>query len=166
VVEVAPIGTDGFSGSHVLFGQTSIPYRCFVQIAGAGFRIPVDKLLSAARKSPSMHRDFLHYTGSLMVQIMQNVACNGLHKVEARCCRWLLITSDRLKNRVVPLTHEFLGQMLGVRRASVSEVLKPLKNDGLLDYTRGEIILLNRRDLESRSCECYRIINKEFEWLG
>jgi CRP-like cAMP-binding protein len=93
------------------------------------------------------------------------VACNGLHPIQQRCCRWLLITLDRMESNVVPLTHEFLAVMLGVRRASVTEVLRPLQDKGLLSNSRGLITILDRAGLEKLACECYRKVKNEFDRL-
>jgi len=164
-IEVAAVGREGAVGTSALLGQTAIPYRCFVQIEGSGLRIGVDTLRAIADRRPDLRQHLLRYQGSLMVLTMQNVACNGLHQIQQRCCRWLLLTRDRQRSDTFGLTHEFLGQMLGVRRASVSEVLKPLRDQGLVDYTRGQITILNAAGLEACACECYRVIADEFSWL-
>jgi CRP-like cAMP-binding protein len=163
VIEVAAQGAEGAVGTQVLLGQMTLPYRCFVQVEGAGFRIGVDALLRFASGRPSFMQLILRYHAAVNVQVMQNAACNGLHGIEARCCRWLLMTADRLGSNQIALTHEFLGQMLGVRRASVSEVLKPMREQGLLDYTRGSVTLLDREGLQAGSCECYRVITDELD---
>ena len=165
LIEVAAVGREGAVGTMALLGQNEIPYRCFVQVEGSGYRIGLETLKSIAERRPELRQLLLRYQGSLTVQIMQNVACNGLHHVEQRCCRWLLLTRDRQSSDIIGLTHEFLGQMLGVRRASVSEVLKPLRERGLIDYTRGQIKILEPAGLEACSCECYRVISDEFTWL-
>jgi len=165
VIEVAAVGMDGAFGTEVFQGHTSIPYRCFAQVEGEGLRVGVSPLMRLAAERPYIQSLLLRYNGSLMVKVMQNAACNGLHEVGPRCCRWLLITRDRLGTDRLHLTHEFLGQMLGVRRASVSEVLKPLREAGLVDSNRGEIIILDAHGLEERACECYRRITDAFAWL-
>ena len=107
----------------------------------------------------------LLYNGVFLFQISQGVACNGLHTVQQRCCRWLLMTHDRVATDEFPITHEFLAQMLGVRRPSVTDVLRPLQEDGLIRYHRGKMTVLNRQGLEATSCECYRIVVQEYERL-
>ena len=107
----------------------------------------------------------IQYHNAFSVQVSYSVACNGLHTVEKRCCRWLLMTHDRVESNVLQLTHEFLAIMLGVRRASVSAVLQPLQKLGLISNNRGEIQILDRAGLEKHSCECYAAIAKEFARL-
>jgi CRP-like cAMP-binding protein len=103
------------------------------------------------------------YTQALFMLTAQGVACNRLHAVEARCARWLLMTHDRVRGDTFPLTHEFLAQMLGVRRARVSEVLARHQQADLVAYQRGMLTVLDRPGLEAAACECYRIIKAEFD---
>jgi CRP-like cAMP-binding protein len=110
-------------------------------------------------------RALLLYTQALLTQVTQCSACNCYHSVDQRCARWLLQTHDRVKGDEFPLTHDFLGLMLGVRRSSVSETAQALQDRGLIRYHRGVITVLNRRGLEAASCECYQLINDEFERL-
>ena len=105
------------------------------------------------------------YTQALFTQIAQSAACNRLHSTEQRCARWLLMTQDRVGANEFPLTHEFLGQMLGVRRATVTEVAGTLQKMGLITYYRGKITVINRKGLEATSCECYRVIQDDFDRL-
>jgi CRP-like cAMP-binding protein len=100
-----------------------------------------------------------------MLQVSQAVACNGLHVVRQRCCRWLLMTQDRVHSDELPLTHEFLAVMLGVRRASVTEVLTPLQEEGLVCSQRGTITILDRKAMEAAACDCYRIVVDEYARL-
>jgi CRP-like cAMP-binding protein len=165
-IEVAAVGKDGAIGANVLLGQERHSHRCFVQIDGTALRISVENLKSLVAERPQLEKHLLRYIGSLMVASMQGNACNGLHSVEPRCCRWLLMTHDRMTTDDMQLTHEFLAQMLGVRRASISEILKPLRDEGLLDYSRGTIKILDRKGIEARACECYRLIADEFSWLN
>jgi CRP-like cAMP-binding protein len=165
IIEVASVGKDGAFGTCVFQEQLSLPYRCFVQSPGAALRLTIETLEQIVSAKLELHRLIMRYNGSLAVLSMQSAACNGLHNVEARCCRWLLTTRDRLQSDTLNLTHEFLGQMLGVRRASVSDILKPLREQGLLQYVRGQITLTNMDELELRACECYRVTQKQFSWL-
>ena len=105
------------------------------------------------------------YTQALMIQISQGTACNSAHSIEQRCARWLLLTHDRVRKDEFLLTQEFLGQMLGVRRASVGAVAGALQKRRYIRYSRGRITILNRRGLESASCICYSIIRKEYDRL-
>jgi CRP-like cAMP-binding protein len=102
------------------------------------------------------------YVGAFMAQISTSVACNGLHPVEKRCCRWLLMTHDRVDSDELALTHEFLAIMLGVRRASVSEVLEALEQENLIRNTRGVIVVVDRKRLEDKVCECFHNVNEEY----
>jgi CRP-like cAMP-binding protein len=97
--------------------------------------------------------------------VSQNAACNRLHQLDGRLARWLLLVCDRLESNELPLTHEFMAQMLGVRRASVTEAANTLQKAGLIRYTRGKVTILNRKELEAASCECYEIINGEYARL-
>jgi hypothetical protein len=112
-----------------------------------------------------LRRVLVLYHTAFLAQVSQAVACNGLHSLHQRCCRWLLMTRDRAHSDVFPMTHEMLAGMLGVRRSSVSEVLGPLQEKGLIRYSRGRFTVLDREGLKAGSCECYRRINEEFERL-
>jgi CRP-like cAMP-binding protein len=105
------------------------------------------------------------YTQALITQISQSAACNRMHPAEERCARWLLMTHDRVNSDEFELTQEFLGQMLGVRRATVTEVASVLQDDGVIRYNRGTIQILDRERLDERSCECYRIVRDEYSRL-
>jgi CRP-like cAMP-binding protein len=105
------------------------------------------------------------YTQALISMIARAVACNALHSVQQRACRWLLTTRDRVAEDEFLLTQEFLGQMLGVTRASVNEVARDLQEAGAIDYARGRVTILERAELESRSCECYEVVRDEFDRL-
>ena len=100
-----------------------------------------------------------------MAQVSQSVACNGLHRLEQRCCRWLLMSRDRVGSDDLRLTHEYLAIMLGARRASVTDVLGPLQEAGLVRSHRGLIVILDGAGLEARSCECYAVVRDEYDRL-
>jgi CRP-like cAMP-binding protein len=102
----------------------------------------------------------LHYAHAFFNQVAQSAACNHHHQIEQRCCRWLLMTHDRVHSDQFLLTQEFLGMMLGVRRTSVTEVAGELKHQKLIDYSRGLVTILNRSGLEKRACECYAVSKK------
>jgi CRP-like cAMP-binding protein len=166
VIEIGAVGAEGALGSSVMLGRHRLPYRQFVQISGRGLRMEAEIFLKLVTERVEFRQLLLRYQSSFMVQSMQSGACNGLHNVEQRCCKWLLLTQDRLRQDRLDLTHEFLGQMLGVRRASVTEVLQPLRELGLLTYSRGSITIENRVGLEERACECYRLVAEEYRWLN
>jgi len=162
-IEVATIGNEGMVGNSVLVAGDESPTEFIVQIAGDALRMDSNTLKQEAGREGPFRRLLLRYNAAYFLQVSQSVACNGLHTVQQRCCRWLLITLDRMESNVVPLTHEFLGIMLGVRRASITEVLRPLHEQGLVNNSRGAITILDRLGLENLSCECYRKVKDEFD---
>jgi CRP-like cAMP-binding protein len=157
-IEVGTIGRESGAGSVVLFGTKTVPYQYFVQMAGHGHRIDVTVLKDLAVEDDKFRDVMLRSQVVFHTQAMQTAACNGLHSITQRCCRWLLMSQDRVNGDNVPLTHEFLGLMLGVRRASVTEVLRPIQDRGWIQSNRGMITILDRKGLESATCECYGII--------
>src|SRR5829696_7839512 len=161
-IEVGTIGREGMTGASILLTADRVPYQYFVQMVGEGYRIKAAALKVAAEEKPELQALIFSYQAAFLNQSMQAAACNGLHSVQQRCCRWILMTQDRVDSEIVPLTHEFLGLMLGVRRASVSDVLQPLQTRGWIRSHRGEITVLNRKALETGSCECYRLIAKQY----
>ena len=164
-VEVATIGNEGMVGTPVLLGTDRFPVEVIAQVPGDALRMRVDVFKKQVPPGSPLHNLLLRYTQALMNLLAQSVACNRLHSVEERCCRWLLLTCDRVESDEFPLTQEFLAQMLGVRRASVSVVAAILQKAGLIRYHRGRMKLLDRQGLEAGSCECYQIIKKEFNRL-
>jgi CRP-like cAMP-binding protein len=164
-IEVGTIGCEGMSGLPLVCGVETSPHRHLVQIPGRGLRMSAADLQEEIQRETPLRRILFRYHAAFISQIMQSVACNGLHTVQERCCRWLLLCADRSPTPEVVITHEFLAQMLGVRRATVTEVLKPLQNEGLIRYRRGIVAVVDRPRLERASCECYRAIRDEFSRL-
>lgn len=165
VVEVGTVGNEGMVGIPVFLGQTSTPGRAMMQVPGAAYRMPTEIFRrEVVDVLGSRLQIFLQrYTHALMIQMAQGVACNRLHTIEQRTARWLLVTRDRVDGPTFPLTQEFLSQMLGVRRASVSESASALQEEGLISYTRGIVTILEPKNLEARACICYQIIRATFE---
>jgi CRP-like cAMP-binding protein len=161
-IEVGTIGREGMTGAAILFTADRATYQYYIQIAGNGYRIKAALLKVEAEQNSELRTLLFHYQAAFLTQTMQAAACNGLHNIQQRCCRWILMCQDRVDSETIPLTHEFLGLMLGVRRASVSEVLQPLQTRGWIRSKRGQIAILNRKGLESGSCECYRLIAKQY----
>jgi CRP-like cAMP-binding protein len=161
-IEVATIGNEGMTGLTAFIGGETSPYELMVQVSGEGLRMSAQTLKSEAGKKGTLHGLLVLYNTAFTHQVAYSVACNGLHKIEKRCCRWLLMVADRVGSDAIPLTHEFLAIMLGVRRSSVTEVLQPLQERGLIQYSRGEIRIVDRKGLEATSCECYRAVKDEF----
>lgn len=161
-VEVGTIGNEGMLGVPLLLATDRSPTRAFCQVAGDTFRIKAAAFLEEVERSPALHQLLQHYVQALINQISQTVACNHVHSIEQRTCRWLLMTHDRVGRDAFYLTQEFLAQMLGVRRASVSVVAGILQQNGLINYNRGQIQIVNRKRLEAASCECYGVVKREF----
>jgi CRP-like cAMP-binding protein len=164
-IEVATVGNEGMTGLTALVGAYTSPTRVLVQIPGEAFRLEARILRKLAAQDGSLRRLLHIYLHAFLTQVSFSVACNGLHTLQRRCCRWLLITHDRVASDKLSLTHEFLAVMLGVRRASISEVLKPLQRKKLIRSGRGVIEILDRDGLEAVCCECYHRVKDEFDRL-
>jgi CRP-like cAMP-binding protein len=164
-VEVGSVGCEGMAGVPLLFGSDRSPTRTVVQIAGAAERMDGATLQREAPRHPQFQRLLYLYTLGFLTQISQSTACNRLHPAERRLARWLLICRDRVGRDDVPITHETMAQMLGVRRATVTEAAGSLQRDGLIRYRRGVVTLVDRARLETAACECYRIVREEFDRL-
>jgi CRP-like cAMP-binding protein len=164
-IEVATVGNEGLIGWPAVLGAASMPYRYNVQVEGRGRRMSVAALSRAIWQEPTLRGLLYKYHAAFLTQVMQGVACNGLHSVEQRCCRWLLSTQDRTGTPELEITHDFLAQMLGVRRASVSDVLRPLQDEGMIRASRGKVTIIDAKRLTSASCECYRVIRDEYQKL-
>jgi CRP-like cAMP-binding protein len=164
-IEVATIGDEGMVGLPLLVGAKTTANRMIVQVPGEALRMAEDVLREEVSRDSALRRLLVLYHTAFLAQVSQAVACNGLHSVYQRCCRWLLMTQDRAHSDVFPMTHEFLAEMLGVRRSTVSEVLEPFQEQGLIRYSRGRFTVLDRDGLMAGSCECYRRINEEFARL-
>lgn len=165
MIEVATIGNEGAIGlpRPLLAGKS--PNRVFVQVPGDGLKIEAELLERETQRNPALQLLLSRYQSAFQFQTAQSVACNGLHALRERCCRWLLMTHDRAGGDEIKLTHEFLAVMLGVRRPSVTETLQELQEQGLLTYNRGAITIVNRAAMESQSCECYRVVTEEYAKL-
>lgn len=162
LVEVATIGNEGMIGLPLLLGGGGTPGECYCQVPGQASRIPRKAFEQLVDDCPTFRRVLLRYTQALITLISQNAACNRVHPVEERCARWLLMTHDRIGADHFVLTQEFLAQMLGVRRPTVSVAAGILQKAGLITYARGLIVITNRKGLEEASCGCYRVIREEF----
>ena len=164
-IEVGTIGIEGMAGMSLLLGVEAMPYRHFVQVAGRARRMSAASLAAELKENLTLRTILYRYHAAFNTQVMQGMACNGLHSVIQRCCRWLLTTQDRVGSHELNITHEFLAQMLGVRRASVTEVLRPLQNGGLIRASRGKVVILDPKRLADESCECYGVIQREYHRL-
>jgi CRP-like cAMP-binding protein len=163
--EVGTIGNEGMVGVPVLFHDKLGPTSVYVQVPGESLHMPATELANVLIGSNRIHAVMLHYAHALFNQITQSAACNTLHHIEQRCCRWLLMTHDRVQTDQFLLTQEFLGMMLGVRRTSVTQTAGSLKRKKLIGYHRGHVTILDRAGLLERSCECYAVNKREFDRL-
>jgi CRP-like cAMP-binding protein len=164
-VEVAVFGREGVFGLiSALFNRESFG-RYIVQIPGTASQVEIEWLREAVTACPRMRLLLYRFTEALLAQTFQIVTCNAVHSVEARCCRWLLSTHDRVEQDTLPLTHEVLAEMLGTQRPSVSIVLRTLQTAGLIHQRRGRIVIMDRAGLEEAACECYGKIRRSYERL-
>jgi CRP-like cAMP-binding protein len=151
-------------GLPAFLGAEKSAMRCFAQIPGDSLRMRT-QALERWQNNGDFVRIMNRYIQALMTQIAQSSACNRAHPVEERCARWLLMTHDRVVGDQFPLTHEFLAQMLGTRRQAVSTTASTLQRSGFIDYSRGIVTMLDRAGLEQAACECYGIIEAEYDRL-
>lgn len=165
VVEIGTIGKEGMVGIPAFLGATSTPVKAFAQVPGQALRMRTADLRNEALNGGALHRMLHRYTQALFTQLSQAVACNRLHSIEQRCARWLLMTRDRVDEPRFNLTQEFIAQMLGVRRATVNPILAGFQKAGMIRYRQGVMEIVNARKLEKVSCECYRIVRKEYRKL-
>ncbi|HEY0171967.1 MAG TPA: Crp/Fnr family transcriptional regulator [Pyrinomonadaceae bacterium] len=164
-VESGTIGREGMSGIPVILnaGQTTMPTLC--QIPGEAVRLRAEVFKESYGRSEEVRRIINRYIHTVVVVGSQSSACNALHRVEARTCRWLLMSSDGVGSDEVNLTQEYLAAMLGVRRPGVTEVAGKLRAEGLIDYSRGSIRIVDHAGMERLACECYGRVKDEYERL-
>ncbi|HEY5054594.1 MAG TPA: Crp/Fnr family transcriptional regulator [Acidobacteriaceae bacterium] len=162
-VEVAVTGREGIIGLPALFDQPQMPHSVVVQGSGEGLRIAASVLRAAFLQGGVLQKLVHAFTYLHMTQITQSVLCNRLHEVEARLARWLLTSADRMETEHLQLTQEYMAQMLGVQRSTVTVAAGNLQRDGLISYSRGRIHIAHRAGLVARSCECYGIVNSAYE---
>jgi CRP-like cAMP-binding protein len=162
-IETATVGREGTVGAMSGLGPRHAFNRAVVQVAGNMARIPTAKLQAAVKASPILRDVIVKYNEVLLAQIQQGAACNAFHEAEARLCRWLLQTRDRIDSDIIPLTQEFLSQMLGVRRTTVTLIARALQKRGLVRYRRGKIEIVDRAGLEKCACECYGTVRRQIE---
>lgn len=161
-VETATVGNEGMVGVPVFLGAMQMAGQAFAQIPGTGWRMSAGALREEARRGSPLAQLLGRYTQALFTLVAQSSACNRKHGTEQRCARWLLMTHDRVGGDTFELTQLFLSQMLGVRRATVSETAAQLQGRGLIRYVRGRITVVDRPGLEAAACPCYGIIRAEF----
>jgi CRP-like cAMP-binding protein len=164
-VESGVIGREGMSGLPVLLDAGTTPMPAFAQVPGEAIKIKASAVKEAYDSRGALHKLFNRYMHTVMVTGSQSTACNALHRLEERFCKWLLMSGDGIGSDEIDLTHEFLAIMLGVRRAGVTEAAIKLQDAGLISYARGHVRILDRARLEATSCECYRKTRAEHERL-
>ena len=163
--EIAVVGNEGIVGISLFMGGETTPSRSVVQSAGQGFRMRGQLLKDEfSRSGPVLHL-LLRYTQALITQMAQTAVCNRHHSLDQQLCRWLLLSLDRLPTPQLVMTQELIANMLGVRREGVTEAAANLQRAGLISYRRGHITVLDRKGLEQRTCECYSVVQKEYQRL-
>jgi CRP-like cAMP-binding protein len=165
-VEVGIVGHEGLVGLPILFGTGYIPTNTFMQIPGSGFRIKAQALKAEFDRPGTLRTLCCRFFQGHLVQVSNSAACNRVHNIEERLARWLLLCQDKTALSRLPLTHEFLSQMLGTGRATVSLAAEILQRAKLIIYSRGKVDILDRKGLEGAACECYQSIRAEDDRLG
>jgi len=162
-IETATIGREGAVGSMAGLGSRHASGRAVVQVAGQTSQIPVAPFRAAVAESDGIRNLIVRYNDTQMALIQQSAGCNALHAVEKRLCRWLLQTRDRSDSNMLSLTQEFLSEMMGVQRTSVTMIARQLQAEGLIQYRRGRVEITDRDGLEKRACECYEVTRRKNE---
>jgi CRP-like cAMP-binding protein len=164
-VEVGLIGSEGMSGTAVVLGGEQTPHSTYIQVAGEAQWIKADELRKAMRASGSLHAMLLKYVQVFMVQTTHTAIANARAQIDRRLARWILMAHDRTGDKTLPLTHEFLALMLGVRRPGVTEALQSLKRQKLIDTGRNQIVVLNRKRIEKMAGHSYGVPEREYRRL-
>jgi CRP-like cAMP-binding protein len=164
-VEVGMIGNEGLAGLPLVFNVDTSPFQAIVQLPCNALRIRSAALKAAFDRGGKLHDLLLRYAHSLLFQLCQSATCNRYHTMEARLCRWLLICQDRTFSDTLPLTQEFVANMIGGPRTSVTAIAVKLQRMKLIRYNRGKVVILDRRLLEAAACECYGVVAEEMNRL-
>jgi CRP-like cAMP-binding protein len=162
-VEIGAIGTEGVTGPDALFGIPNALLECRVRVPGTALRIPSDLLREEVERSDAVRIMMARFVKSIFSQIAQTAACNRLHSMDQRCCRWLLTAHDSAGSHTFSITHEFLAMLLGVQRSGLTLRIRALQDSGLVSGGRGRITILDRGGLQARACECYGVIRAELD---
>ena len=163
--EIGVVGNDGILGIALFMGGDTTNSRAVVQSAGEAFKVKAPDLKAEFGRGGELQKMLLRYTQALMTQISQTAVCNRLHSLEQQLCRWILLSHDRLNSDKLVMTHDLISNMLGVRREGVTLAAQKLAEKGLITNTRGTIILIDRQGLENAVCECYQVVNDEYNRL-
>jgi CRP-like cAMP-binding protein len=162
-VEVGLVGKEGFVGLPLVAGFRTAPSRAISQIDGTAFRVDAGALVAFLQQCPKLEQGLQQFSQISAFQTAQIAACNRLHEVDERLARWLLMSADRVGSNQLPLTQEFLAQMLGTRRSSVTVAAGILQKAGIIAHSRGEVKIVDRKKLEDATCECYAIMQRQIE---
>ena len=165
-VEVGVVGSEGYVGAGLAIGLSRSSVREIVQIAGDGFKMMGNALERILRSAPQLQVILNRHSGLQGMQAAQTAACNRLHDIQQRLARWLLMTQDRVSLAVLPITHDFIATMMGTDRSTVSLAASVLQKNGIIEYVRGAVKIVNRRKLEKSACECYGVIHQFEDDLG
>lgn len=163
--EIAVVGNDGVVGVSLFMGGETTPSRAVVQSAGHAYRLEAERLKAEFMRAGALQQLLLRYTQALLTQMAQTAVCNRRHSLDQQLCRWLLLSLDRLPSNELVMTQELIANMLGVRREGVAEAAGKLQDSGLIQYSRGRIVVLDRAGLEAQTCECYAVVKKESDRL-
>jgi CRP-like cAMP-binding protein len=163
--EIAVTGNEGLVGISLFMGGETTPSRAVVQSAGDGYRLRGSALKKQFERGGALQHLLLRYTQALITQMTQTAVCNRHHSVDQQLCRWLLLSLDRLPGDKLVMTQELIANMLGVRREGVTEAAGKLQAEGLIEYSRGKITVVDRANLEKRVCECYAVVKREYDRL-
>lgn len=159
--EISVVGNEGLIGIALFMGGDTTPSRAIVQSAGHAYRLPGQWLKDEFHRNGGLQVLLLRYTQALITQMAQTAVCNRHHSVDQQLCRWLLLSLDRLKSNKLVMTQELIANMLGVRREGVTDAAGKLQKLGAISYSRGQITVLDRPQLEQLCCECYSVVKRE-----
>jgi len=162
---ISVVGNEGLLGITLYMGGESTPTRSLVQSAGYAYRLPRQRVREEFNRHGELLLLMLRYTQALITQVAQTAVCNRHHDIEQQLCRWLLLSVDRLSHNHLTMTQEFIANMLGVQRSGVTRAAVKLESMGVISYSRGMIRVLDRKKLESLSCECYGVVKRETDLL-
>ena len=165
-VEVGVVGREGYVGAGLAVGLSRSSVREVVQIAGDGFRMIGSALERILQSAPQLQMILARHSGLQGMQVAQTAACNRLHNIQQRLSRWLLMTQDRVNLGLLPITHDFIATMMGTDRSSVSVAAAVMQKKGIIEYVRGAVRVVNRRQLQVSACECYAVIQQFEDDLG
>jgi CRP-like cAMP-binding protein len=164
-IEVGVVGNEGIVGISAVVGSNASHWKALIQVQGELLRMPAQDFRDECERDAFLADMVQRFTQSLLIQVAQSVMCNRLHPMEERICRWLLMTHDRAGTDQIGLTQEFISQMLGIRRPSVTVAAGMLQKAGFIEYSRGKVTVLDRAGLENTACECYAVVRRELEGL-